>query len=172
MPVAALITWVIAALAGLYLLAIWLIEYDPEFQRVAATRLPPPVVAGHVLFAVGGLVLWVLYIITGRKVFSWATVAALALVATFGLTMAVRWIGVYRARPARTAAPAIHMPHPVPAHSKRAEPAGQPKNQARHAELAVPPERHFPVSAVIAHGVLAVTTILLVALTIVGAGRP
>ncbi len=46
MTVAALITWVITALGELYLLAIWLIEYDPDFQHAAATRLPVPVVAG------------------------------------------------------------------------------------------------------------------------------
>lgn len=69
MAVAGLITWVIAALGGLYLLAIWLIEYDPDFQHAAATRLAIPVVAGHVLFAVGGLVLWVAYLITSEEIF-------------------------------------------------------------------------------------------------------
>src|SRR5215469_2747451 len=99
MPVLALITWIITALAGLYLLAIWLIEYDPDFQRAAATRLPVPVISGHVLFALGGLALWLTYLITDEDVFAWATIAVLVFVATFGLTMAVRWIGVYRARP-------------------------------------------------------------------------
>jgi hypothetical protein len=46
----------------------------------------------------------------------------------------------------------------------------EPAAQARPGGLAVPPERHFPVLAVIAHGVLAVTTILLVVLTVLGAG--
>src|SRR6185437_9081734 len=96
MSVVALITWIVTALAGLYLIAIWLIEYDPDFQRAAATRLPVPVVAGHVFFAVGGLVVWLLYLITGEDIFAWATAGVLAFVATFGLTMAVRWIGVYR----------------------------------------------------------------------------
>ncbi len=99
MPVVALITWIVTALGGLYLLAIWLIEYDPDFQRAAATRLPVPVVSGHVLFAVGGLVIWLMYLITDEDIFAWATAGILAFVATFGLTMAVRWIGVYRAGP-------------------------------------------------------------------------
>ena len=104
MPVVALITWIVTALGGLYLLAIWLIEYDPDFQRAAATRLPVPVVSGHVLFAVGGLVVWLMYLITDEDIFAWATVAILAFVATFGLTMAVRWIGVYRSSPLPTVA--------------------------------------------------------------------
>ncbi len=73
MPVVALITWIVTALGGLYLLAIWLIEYDPDFQRAAATRLPVPVVSGHVLFAVGGLVVWLMYLITDEDIFAWAT---------------------------------------------------------------------------------------------------
>ena len=32
MSLAALLTWIITAGAGLYLLTIWLIEYDGEFQ--------------------------------------------------------------------------------------------------------------------------------------------
>jgi hypothetical protein len=143
MSVVALIGWILTALAGLVLLAIWLIEYDPDFQRAAATRLPVPVLCGHVLFAVGGLLLWVLYVITDERVFCWAAASDLALIATLGFIMAVRWLGVYRARPGRVRAHAI-------------APNG------RSGELVVPPERHFPVSIVIAHGVLAVTTVILV----------
>jgi len=101
MTVAALITWVITALGGLYLLAIWLIEYDPDFQHAAATRLPVPVVAGHVLFAAGGLLALVIYAITDKKMFSLAAVAAAGLAAALGLTLAARWIAVYQAGPPR-----------------------------------------------------------------------
>lgn len=152
MSVAALVTWIVTALAGLYLLAIWLIEYDPDFQRAAATRLPVPVISGHVLFALGGLALWLMYLITDKDVFAWATIGVLAFVATFGITMAVRWIGVYRAGSARAAEP------------------GGPASRGG-GELAVPPERHFPVSVVIGHGIFAVTTIVLVVLTVLGFGE-
>jgi hypothetical protein len=40
MPQAGLIAWILTAGAGLYLLTVWLIEYDREFQSAAATRLP------------------------------------------------------------------------------------------------------------------------------------
>ena len=183
MPVIALITWIVTALGGLYLLAIWLIEYDPDFQRAAATRLPVPVVSGHVLFAVGGLVVWLMYLITDKEIFAWSTIAILAFVATFGLTMAVRWIGVYRAGPIRAPAPLMTVP-PLgapdavdqrdpwtPRDSWAARTAGSAGWPARPAELAVPPERHFPVSVVIAHGVFAVTTIVLVVLTVLGVGH-
>jgi ascorbate-specific PTS system EIIC-type component UlaA len=94
MAVLALTAWAVTALAGLYLLAIWLIEYDPDFQHAAATRLPVLVVCGHVLFAVAGLLSWVMYLITAKRIYSWTTVGALALIATLGLTMAWRWLGV------------------------------------------------------------------------------
>src|SRR5579859_723810 len=176
MPVFALITWIVTALGGLYLLAIWLIEYDPDFQRAAATRLPIPVVSGHVLLAVGGLVVWIMYLVTGKDIFEWATIAVLAFVASFGLTMAVRWIGVYRASPANSPAPAVTRPAsavgvrdpwtPIEAWAI----ASAPEQAPRVAELNVPPERHFPVSVVIGHGVFALVTIVLVVLTILGVG--
>ena len=181
MSVVALITWIVTALAGLYLLAIWLIEYDPDFQRAAATRLPVPVVSGHVLFAVGGLVIWVMYLITDKDIFAWATAGILAFVATFGLTMAVRWIGVYRAGPLPSG---LSLPSPAPvradaprdawtAHepwSARDTTAMLNSDQVRPGELTVPPERHFPLSVVIGHGVFALVTIVLVVLTLLGIG--
>jgi hypothetical protein len=54
MAVLALTAWAVTALAGLYLLAIWLIEYDPDFQHAAATRLPVLVVCGLTVLGAGG----------------------------------------------------------------------------------------------------------------------
>ena len=97
MPLAALLTWIMTAAGGLYLLTIWLIEYDREFQSVAATRLPVPVISSHALLAVTGLVLWAIYLITDIPGLDWLVAAILGVVAILGLTMAARWIGVYRA---------------------------------------------------------------------------
>jgi hypothetical protein len=43
-------------------------------------------------------------------------------------------------------------------------------DQVRPGELAVPPERHFPVSVVIGHGLFATATIVLVVLSLLGVG--
>ena len=110
MPVIALFTWIATALGGLFLLAIWLIEYDPDFQRAAATRLPIPVISGHVLCAVAGLVAWILYLVTDKDSYAWVTVVLLGAVAVLGLTMAFRWLGVYRSSPLPK-----RMPPPLPA---------------------------------------------------------
>lgn len=140
MSFVAVLTWFLTALAGIYLVAIWLIEYDPEYQSAAATRLPIWVILTHALLAITGLAVWVVYIFSDNERLAWAAVVILGVVATLGLTMAVRWIGVMR---------------------NRAYP--------REARM-IPPERHFPVTIVVAHGVLAVGTITLVLLTALNVG--
>ena len=148
MSTIALYTWMITILAGLLLLVIWIIEYDREFHSAAATRLPIPVISAHALLGMAGLVVWIGYLLVDEKRLVWAALALLGAVAVLGQIMAVRWIGVYRA--ARGADPALN-----------ADPALPRK-------VAVPPERAFPVPVVIAHGLLAITTVGLVLLTALG----
>jgi hypothetical protein len=143
MSLAALLTWIITAGAGLYLLTIWLIEYDREFQSAAATRLPVPVISAHALLAVAGLGVWGVYLITDTPRLALAAAATLVVVAALGLTMAVRWFAVYRAHDSAAA---------------RGERAG----------ITVPPERNFPLAVVIGHGLFAVATLILVVVTAVG----
>ena len=140
MSVAAVFAWMAAISAGLILLIIWIIEYDPEFQTAAATRLPVPVISTHALLGVLSLMLWVGYLLLGKESLAWATVAALGTVALLGLIMAARWIRVYRA-------------------------FGDPGPSLTRV-VTVPPERHFPVPVVVTHGVLAVTTIAMVLFTV------
>ncbi len=144
MSIAALFTWMVTILAGLILLVIWIIEYDPEFQSAAATRLPVPVISAHVLLALGGLMLWIGYLLVGQERLAWATVAVLGAVAVLGLIMAARWIRVYRA----------FVP-PGPSLTRRGT---------------APPERNFPLPVVVAHGILAVTTLVLVLFTVLDTG--
>ncbi len=180
MSVFALVTWVITVLAGLFLLAIWLIEYDPDFQRAAATRLPVPVISSHAALAICGLIVWVSYLITGEDQFAYATLAILGLVVCLGITMAVRWVKVVRT----TQAPPKRVPMAVPAtaaigpsgvsafepaSSANGSSSGSPPARAG-SSLLVPPERHFPMAVVIGHGVFAVTTVVLVLLSVLGLG--
>jgi hypothetical protein len=167
MSLFALITWITTAGAGLYLLSIWLIEYDKEFQAAAATRLPPPVVAGHVTMAAGGMLLWIAYLLMDKERLAWLAAAAIVVAATLGFVMAIRWIGVYRA--SRPSQPLGARYMAAPAHSygrgtQLLEPASMPQRPAPEG----PPERNFPVSVVIAHGVFAVLTVTLVLLTLLG----
>jgi hypothetical protein len=136
MNAAALFTWMATVAVGLVLLVIWLMEYDRDFQSVAATRLPVPVISTHALLGVGGLVIWGFYLVTDDDPLAWTTVADLGVVAVLGLIMAARWVGVYRAY----AAPAT----------------------MSTSVIAVPPERHFPRPVIVLHGIFAFVTIGLV----------
>ena len=144
MSVAALFTWISTVLAGLILLIIWIIEYDPEFQSAAATRLPVPVISTHALLGLGGLMLWIGYLLEDQEQLAWATVAALGTVASLGLIMAARWVRVYRA-----------FADPGPSFTRNST---------------APPERSFPLPVVVIHGILAVTTLVLVLFTALGVG--
>jgi hypothetical protein len=140
----ALITWFAAVVAGLCLLAIWLVEYD---KSDVASHLPRTMVSAHALLAVSGLVVWLAYLDGGTSGLVWMSVLILAVVAALGLTMAGRWLGVYRMYKTPSA-----LVVPTGAH-------------AASSPAAVPPERKFPVPVVIAHGILAAATIIMVLLT-------
>jgi hypothetical protein len=131
-------------LAGLLLVGIWIMEYDREFQTAAETHLPVPVISAHALLGIGGLLLWIAYLLVDQDRLAYGAVVVLGTVALLGLVMAVRWIGVYRAysNPGR----------------------------GRPSAVTVPPERKFPVPLVITHGLLAFTTIGLVVLTVFTSG--
>ena len=154
MALVALVAWLCTVSIGLYLLAIWLIEYDREFQSAAATRLPVAVIGTHALLAFGGLAVWALYLITDALRLAWLAAATLGVVVTLGLTMAARWIGVRRAHEAPRAVA-------VPVGARLSSDSVRPP---------VPPERHFPAPVVVIHGIFAAATILLVLLTAFGAG--
>ena len=178
MGLAALIAWLSTAGFGLYLLAVWLIEYDREFQTSAKTRLPIPVISSHALLALAGVTVWAIYLLTDSSVLAWAALAILGGVAALGLTMAVRWLrGSREAAPALAARPAGIstiaaagvglLPVTGPGQPGSAP---DPRTAAPAWSLAqaasVPPERNFPVPVVIGHGLLALVTVTLVAITV------
>jgi hypothetical protein len=169
MRIVVVITWFITICFGLFLLGIWLVEYDRDGRQGGASRLPVPVLSGHALLAVAGVPVWLVYIVTGED--KLAQVAALMLggVAVLGLTMVVRWIGVYRAYrvPALPAVPAVHAVHAVhAAAAATAQSAFGPVTSP--AMPASPPERNFPVAIVACHGVFAAATVILVLLAALG----
>ena len=144
MGVAALISWFVTAFVGLYLVAVWLIENDVSQKGSVRSRLPGPVILGHVLLALTGLVTWVVHLLFGSASVGWAAIGILGAIAVLGLTMFTRWIPVHAAYVAAESA------------------------QGMSAEFDFPAERAFPLTVVILHGVLAVTTVTLVLLAMLG----
>ncbi|MCW2900750.1 MAG: hypothetical protein JWO67_3015 [Streptosporangiaceae bacterium] len=153
MSIAALITWLITALGGFYLLGTWLARGGVRQQQTKTTRFPAPVILGHFLLAAAGLVVWIIYVAADTKALAWAAFIILLPVALLGFTMLARWIPLYRAG--------------TPAHTVRA--VGSTTATTAQ-EPAVPAERSFPLPVVIGHGLFAVLTLVLVLLTALGVG--
>lgn len=136
---AALISWIVTAGGGFVLLGLWL-RHGGMRQSEPGRRIRPPLVLGHFALAATGLVLWIIYVISDSDALAWIAFAILVAVALLGWTMFAIW---WQRRQARAS---------VAAESPSGEPA----------------EQHFPVSIVALHGLLAVTTVVLVFLAAVG----
>ena len=148
MGIAALVTWLITALGGFYLLYTWISNGGPK--KPSASHFPPALISGHFALAALGLVLWIIYVVVDSDVLAWIAFVLLVPVALLGFTMLARWLPTYRARTAATHASTTSAGGPA---------AGD-----------VPAERHFPVAVVGGHGLFAVVTVVLVLLTALEVG--
>lgn len=142
MGIASLIAWILTAGGGAFMLAKWVAGGGHRDRT--RTHLPPAVVFGHFALAALGLVLWIVYVFTDDHPIGWVALALLIPVAALGVVMVVRWLPVRRGH---------------------AQPVGGPS-----ATLEDAPERSFPVPVVLAHGVLAVVTVVLGLLAILEVG--
>ena len=139
MRFAALATWVLAALFGLYLLRTWIANGGFRTTRDGErrSRFSPILILGHGGLAVCGLGVWIAYLTSNLNAVAWSAFVILLPVAALGSTMFGLWLryGRGRARGRHTYAP-------------------------RHAA-----EDNFPPPAVLGHGLFAVATVVLLLLT-------
>jgi hypothetical protein len=138
---AALIAWVVTAGGGFVLLAIWLSRGGMQQGREPGSRIRPPLILGHFLLAATGLVIWIIFVATDSDALAWIALVILAVVALLGFMMFAIW---YRRRQRGAVREAV--------------------------DPGTPAEQHFPVAIVGLHGLLAVTTVVLVFLTAIGVG--
>jgi hypothetical protein len=136
---AALISWIVTAGGGFVLLALWL-RHGGMRQRQPGRQIRPPLILSHFALAATGLVLWIVYVFSDSDALAWIAFAILVLVAVLGWTMFAMW---WQRRQSGAAA----------------EPAATP---------ILPAEQRFPVPIVTLHGLLAVTTVVLVFLAAIG----
>lgn len=99
MELAALAAWVLAALAGGYLLVTWVAGGG---LATKVTRFPTLVVVGHPVAAAGGLAVWIGYLVTAETAYAWWAFAALIVVVLQGFLLFTRWL-MGRGRHARDA---------------------------------------------------------------------
>ena len=116
-------------------------------QQSGGGRIRPPLILSHFLLAAAGLVVFIIYLVVDKDALTWIAFAALVVVALLGWTMFFVWWRQRQARVGEVAATG---------------PGGPPT---------MPAEQHFPVSIVALHGLLAVTTVVLVFLTAIGVGE-
>jgi hypothetical protein len=136
--IAGLVTWLVAALIGSYLLLTWLRNGGlRRRQEARQSRFAPPLIFGHAALAASGLGVWIAYLVAHIRTLAWTAFAVLVPVALLGATMFGLWIRAGHGRP-----------------------RGRHAYVPRHAA-----EDHFPPPAVLAHGLAAVTTVVLVLLT-------
>jgi len=142
---AALIAWLLTAGGGFVLLAIWLSRGGMRQGGEGGSRIRPPLILSHFLLAATGLVIWIIYLVDDSDTLAWIAFVILAVVAVLGWTMFAIWWQRRKRGPAAREAPT-------------------------NAESGAPAEQRFPVPIVALHGVLAVTTVVLVFLTAIGVG--
>ena len=145
MPIAALITWLITAGFGSFMLATWIRNGGLRRTGGAATHFPPARVFSHFLLATAGLVVWIVYLATDMSILAWIAVADLVLVALLGGLLVRVWTNDGRA-------------------AMRAD------RRPDSAELDLA-EQHIPRAPVVLHGIFAVSTLVLVLLTALGIGE-
>jgi hypothetical protein len=177
MDLAALAAWLVTAGSGAYLLSRWVSRGGRLRLHAAhatggagsplAAGSPPVVLLGHFGLALGGLLLWLIYLVTGWSVLAWTAVGVLLPVA--GLGMATLVVGL----PGRSPSVLPVRQAPVLAGRLAADrPTGPPGAGGAEADDAGQPPRatagRMSALAVAGHGLLAVTTMLLVILAALG----
>jgi hypothetical protein len=132
---AALVTWIITAGGGFVLLSIWLARGGMRQEANGGNRIRPRLILSHFLLAATGLVIWIIYLAADKDALAWIAFGVLVVVALLGWTMFFIWL--------------------------RRRQAGM---VTEGSAVGAPAEQHFPVSIVALHGLLAVTTVVLVLL--------
>ncbi|MFG1625574.1 hypothetical protein [Kribbella sp. NPDC049227] len=104
MGIAALVTWLITAVGGFYLLYTWISNGGP--RKPSTSKFRPALIFSHFALAAIGLVLWIIYLIVDSDALAWVAFILLVPVALLGFAMLRRWLPTYRARAAAEVATA------------------------------------------------------------------
>ena len=91
MAVTALITWLITAVGGFFMLARWI--GGGGHRPGGGSRLSPAMVFTHFALAAAGLVVWIIYVAAGSDALTWVAFVLLLPTALLGFAMFARWLG-------------------------------------------------------------------------------
>jgi hypothetical protein len=158
MSIAALITWIVTAGFGFFMLIRWATRGGVKKVDGAGTHLPPVRVFTHFGLAAAGLIIWIIYLVTDSTILAWIAVVDLVIIAIIGVVMVRQWAKDGRAAMAAAAAGAG---------GANAGTVEARRVDAGTVDLA---EQHIPRPPVVLHGIFAVSTLILVLLTALGIG--
>jgi manganese efflux pump family protein len=108
LPVITLISWLLTAGVGGYMLGSWIAHDGVRQQRANREGLGPGVIFGHVGLALTGLAVWAAYAITRWPPLAWSAVLVLMPVIGLGVSVVTLWV-----------------PYPAPGGAGRAGGGGQ-----------------------------------------------
>ena len=91
MGIATLVSWLLTAGIGAYMLRTWIARGGPRLRRAAGDPLPPVVVYGHASLALTGLVVWISYVASGLAALAWCGACLLMPVIGLGAAMVTVW---------------------------------------------------------------------------------
>ncbi len=91
MAIATLVTWLLAAGIGAYMLRTWIARDGPQIQRARSDGLPPVLIYGHASLATTGLALWISYLATSAAALAWSAACLLMPVIGLGIAMVTVW---------------------------------------------------------------------------------
>jgi hypothetical protein len=91
LTVVTLITWVLTASIGAYMLTKWIGSGGVQRQRARPEGVGPAMIFGHMGGALTGLAVWVSYVITGWVPLAWTAVIVLMPVIGFGISTVTCW---------------------------------------------------------------------------------
>lgn len=106
MRFATLISWLLTASLGAYMLRTWLARGGLRRERARSGGLPPQLIFGHAGLAIVGLLMWVLFLATGTRALAWTAVGVLMVTAALGLSTVTLWTPYPVRRPGERRAPA------------------------------------------------------------------
>ena len=176
MRFATLISWLLTASLGGFMLRTWLARGGLRRERARVGGLPPQLIFGHAGLALSGLLVWSGYVATGTKAVAWTAVGLLMVTIALGLCTVTLWTPYPAGRPGerRTPAPTDESPVVVPDNPAGAVDSPDPSESLitdeMIAELLAEPQgtrQHRPIRpnpevlVPIAHGFAAISTFVL-----------
>lgn len=185
MRAATLVSWLVTASLGAFMLRTWLARGGLGRERAKTGGLPPQLIFGHAATALTGLLVWVAFVASGARPLAWAAVALLMVAVGLGLCTVTLWTpyparkpGERREPAAADAAPgAVDAADAAPAAAAAPRPPDQPEFEVTDEMIArllsdpFPASRHRPIRpnpavlVPVAHGFLAIATFTLAVLS-------